>query len=235
MIFSLKSTALITDRLPMSRISTTLISLLILSFVLASCGPVDQKMKDELVLRQKLGASSYVSDDEFYTAQSLCDLFRLKRSNFFLERINQNFDFRYDYKKCEGTRDSGEFSATLKDTSDGNLYFSVTSDLPFYRKVETHQDGELKSFCDEVFQNNKFLNTIERGDYQYQYKFHNSPFGFTKYSAKKSDGLIYKVEKFSVYKKPTNEKDKGIVYQYSFDQTCSKESQKEVYSQELVE
>ena len=215
----------------MRRIKSPFISILAPFLLISSCGPINQDLVEKAGLSEKLSEGSYVEEQEFQAAQTICDLFRSKRSVFFLEKLNTIFKFSYSYNTCDNSQSVGELPATLKDSKEGNLYFSVATDKPFHRVVETHQDGELVDICEKVFRNQKFLNTIVDGATKYQYHFFGGPLGFSKYTANVEDSIVYKIENFTVIGTGDANKDDGLVAKYSKEENCGPGEGKETYEQ----
>lgn len=147
--------------------------LIISSLVLSSCGDPKLNRPSSKWYERKLQADLQrpLSHQEWQYATQVCHLFHLKKELLTTVYADQYFPSSLKEKNCAGENFSQELELTLNRDEEKNGYFSFSTSLGASKihlsptsalfSVETDQNGELKTFCQMVREQQK--NTDDRG------------------------------------------------------------------------
>ena len=188
---------------------------------------------------------SPLPEDQMAVALRICYAFRSKRSNFRTEYMGNSFRFKTTRTSCNEPGQRVEYlNTTLRQNLESDpMTFDTTTDLKYFKKVKTHQDGILSNICDQVIKGETPVNVFDHKNGVAEVTFYEN-LGVDNFSVRygsKSSALQVdfdpvKIENFKVLTSSASSGNLiGLVYESDRYEPCSGSSESSYFKQSYEE
>lgn len=134
---------------------------------LLSCGakriktPEDDK-PNQIGAILKLESNVEVSNKS--AAKRICDALRVNRVSIYEKNlIGSSKSLNIVNKYCSKGRDEFSLQVVLKNDASGDFSYFNSTDKFYFRKIQTHIDGELESICPQILRNENISLILTQG------------------------------------------------------------------------